>query len=404
MEPASPPKSRAAALGFGGYCGYNPVSCCWATSINRLPRRFGAGRYAEALADYDAGLKLAPSYADGHNNRGWCLLNLGRLDEASAAFRQALAVNPGLAGARLNQGFWHLLQGDFAAGLPLYEYRKALPQPVEKRAYPQPLWNGREDIAGKHVFVYCEQGLGDAIQCFRFTDALLGRGARVTLAVAKPLLPLLASAEKPLQLIDLNTPPEAFDFHVPLMSLPLALGVRVESVPPPGRTLAADPARLARWRDALGDGFRIGISWQGAAARGAVGKDVPLDAFAPLAAMEGVRLFSLQKADGAMKPGWLTELPGLDDDAPFLDTAAVIAGMDLVITADTVIAHLAGALGAPVWLALKHVPDWRWMLGRADSPWYPTVRLFRQPAPDAWDPLFAEIAQSLKELRAAGAA
>lgn len=368
--------------------------------LNRALLRFGAGRHAEALADYDAGLKLAPAYADGHNNRGWCLLNLGRMDEAHAAFRQALAINPGLAGARLNQGFWHLLQGDFAAGLPLYEYRKVLPQPVEKRTYPQPLWNGREDVAGRHVFVYCEQGLGDAIQCFRFTDALLAKGARVTLAVAKPLLPLLASAEMALTLIDLNTPPEPFDFHIPLMSLPLALGVRVETIPPPGRMLAADPVRVARWRDALGDGFRIGISWQGALARGAVGKDVPLEMFAPLAAMKGVRIFSLQKPDGAVKPDWLSELPGLDDGAPFLDTAAVIASLDLVITADTVIAHLAGVLGAPVWLALKHVPDWRWMLGRAHSPWYPTARLFRQPAPDDWAPVFAQIAQSLSEWRA----
>ena len=368
--------------------------------FNRALLRFRAARHAEALADYDAGLAVAPGYADGHNNRGWCLLNLRRLPEAFAAFEAALAVNPNLAGARLNQGVWHLLQGNFAAGLPLYEFRKRLPQPVEARVYPQPLWTGREDIAGRHVFVYVEQGLGDAIQYVRFIDALLERGAQVTLAVPRLLLGLLASAQKPVRLIDLNTPPKPFDYHVPLMSLPLALGTRLETIPAPGHSLAADPVRVARWKALLGDGFRIGISWQGAAVPGASGKGIPLELFEQIADIPGLRLFSLHKADGQDDlPAWLNLLPGLDADAPFLDSAAVIASLDLVISADTVIAHLAGVLGAPLWLALKYVPDWRWQLDRVQTPWYRQAQLFRQPSPDDWESVFAAITQAVHEKR-----
>jgi Flp pilus assembly protein TadD len=183
--------------------------------LNRALLRFNDGRHAEALADYDAGLAVAPAYADGHNNRGWCLLNLRRLPEAFAAFENALAVNPNLAGARLNQGVWHLLQGNYAAGLPLYEFRKRLPQPVEQRVYPQPLWTGREEIAGTHVFLYLEQGLGDAVQYFRFVDLLLAKGAQLTLAAPRPVLPLLQAAGRPVRLIDLNTPPGAVRFSYP---------------------------------------------------------------------------------------------------------------------------------------------------------------------------------------------
>ncbi|HEY2007869.1 MAG TPA: tetratricopeptide repeat-containing glycosyltransferase family protein [Rhizomicrobium sp.] len=372
---------------------------------NRADILQSLGCYAEALAAYDRMLQAAPHDAGLWSNRGLSLRNLGQLEASSQSFERAMALNPQIKAPLFHVGLNHLLAGDFARGLPLYELRKDMPQPVEARTYSQPLWTGREDIAGRHLFVYIEQGLGDTIQFFRFIRKVVERGATVTLSVYGPMMRLLKNADPACALIGWGEVPDRFDYHIPLMSLPLALGTTLETVPAPPRYLAAEPERVARWRTRIGDeGFRIGVAWRGnKAVFGAEGKEFPLEALQALSRMPDVRLISLQKDAGPIPDGLALErFDDLDlgGDA-FIDSAAAIENLDLVISADSAPAHLAGALGAPVWVALKHVPDWRWLLNRDDSPWYPSMRLFRQTEPGDWASVFREMEKALAQMRPA---
>jgi Tfp pilus assembly protein PilF len=360
-------------------------------------------RYDEALAAYDRFLRQEPGLAEAWNSRGLALQNLGRLDEAIQSYQRAEVLSPDLAAAHLNRGLCHLLMQDFGQGLPLYEWRKRMPQPMEARSYLQPLWTGAEDIRGKTLFAYVEQGLGDAIQFYRYVGFALARGAKVVLSVPDRLVALLRSAAPAVELIGWGKVPAAFDFHIPLASIPLAAGMRAATIPASDHYLAAEPERVARWKSIIGGhGFRIGIAWQGLEqVRGLEGKSFPVAALAGIAALPGVRLISLQKGEGAeqrdhLPAGMAIETYAFDEgpDA-FLDTAAMMMACDLVITADTAPAHLAGALGIPTWVALKHVPDWRWFLGRDDSPWYSSLRLFRQTATADWAGVFNVMAREL---------
>jgi len=364
-------------------------------------------RYDEALAAYDRFLGHEPELAEAWNSRGLALQCLGRLEEALQSYRRAEILNPEFAAARLNRGLCHLLMQDFAQGLPLYEWRKRMPQPMEARSYAQPLWTGAEDIRGRTLFAYVEQGLGDTIQFYRYVSFALARRARVILSVPDPLKALLKTAAPAVELIGWGQTPAQFDFHMPLASIPLAVGMRADTIPVPDHYLSAQPDRLARWKSVIGaHGFRIGIAWQGKEEiRGLEGKSFPLATLARIAALPDVRLISLQKGDGTEQ---LNHLPAVMavatyefDEGPnaFLDTAAMMMACDLVITADTAPAHLAGALGVPTWVALKHVPDWRWFMDRNDSPWYPSVKLFRQPEARDWERVFDRMAAELTSRR-----
>lgn len=360
-------------------------------------------RYGEALDSYNHFLGCARDNAEAWNSRGLALQSLGRLDEALRSYARAEALDPGLVAAGLNRGLCHLLMQDFERGLPLYEWRKRMPQPMEAREYPQPLWTGAEDIRGRTLFAYVEQGLGDAIQFYRYVSFALERGAKVVLSVPNRLLGLLRGAKPTVELIGWGQEPARFDFHIPLASIPLAAGMSAGTIPAWDHYLAAEPARVVHWQSVLGShGFRIGIAWQGKEqVRGLEGKSFPVAVLAKIANLPDVRLISLQKGDGAeqldhLPAGMAVEIYDFDEghDA-FLDTAAMMRACDLVITADTAPAHLAGSLGVPAWVALKHVPDWRWFLGRDDSPWYPGVRLFRQPATSDWGSVFDAMADQL---------
>jgi tetratricopeptide (TPR) repeat protein len=378
-----------------------------ALNPNHAPAWFRRGgllqlmlRYDEAVASYDQTLTLMPQLFEAWNNRGHALQQLGRLDDAMESFRRSEAISPQPL-TRLNQGMLHLLRQDFARGLPLYEERKRLAPPMEARSYPQPLWTGREDINGKTLFAYIEQGFGDTIQFFRYAARAQARGARVILSVPDNLVALLARATPPVELIGWQKAPPQFDYHIPLASIPLAVGMTQPFSP--GRYLSADPARVAAWKQKLGDhGRRIAIAWQGnEAITGSEGKSVPLAAFAPIAAIPGVRLISVQKGLGSeqldnLPPGMTVERHDFDSGPDgFLDTAAILEACDMAIMSDTGPAHLAGALGRPVWVALKLVPDWRWFMNRADTPWYESMRLFRQPALNDWTSVFAAMAAAL---------
>jgi len=364
-------------------------------------------RYEEALASYDRFLQFVPDYAEAWSNRGLALQNLGRLEEALDSFRRAEALDPVLAEAPLSRSLCHLLMQDFENGLPLYEWRKQMPTPKEARVYPAPLWTGAEDISGKILFCYIEQGLGDVIQYYRYVRFALERGARVILSVPGQLVALLRRATPSVDLIGWGAVPDVFDFHIPLASIPLAVGMGVETIPVAGHYLTAEPARVTRWKEKIGShGFRIGIAWQGNnLVMGSEGKSFPVAALAPVAALPGVRLIGLQKNAGSeqlnsLPSGMTVETYDFDNGSDaFLDTAAMMRTCDMVISADTAPAHLAGALGVPTWVALKHVPDWRWFLGRDDSPWYPSLRLFRQPALGDWASVFAAMTRELTSNR-----
>ena len=361
---------------------------------NRGVALWSMGRFSEGLAAVDAALAAKPGYIEAHYNRGNILRDMLRLEEAKASFDRAIAIDPAFVPAYRNKGFCALLQGDFATGLPLYESRKKASPPIEAREYSQPLWTGAEDIKGKTVFLYAEQGLGDTIQFHRFVAPLVARGAKVLLAAQDALLRLLESANPKVTWISAPALPPAFDFHSPLTSLPLALRITAATIPADVPYLAAEPLRVAHWREKIGTkGFKIGISWQGARI-GDASRAMPLASFEGLSRMKGVRLISLQKGFGSEQ-----SLPGLEylgddfDSGPdaFLDSAAVMENLDLVITLDSALAHLAGALNRPVWVALREVPDWRWFLGRDESPWYPSMTLFRQTAHGDWAGVFAQM-------------
>ncbi len=364
------------------------------------------GRAAEALAQYEQALRETPHSAAAHCNRGNALFDLRRLDEAVASYDRAIALDPHYAQAYFNKSVCLLLAGEFAQGWPLYEWRKRL---AHATAPPRaaPAWDGTQPLAGRRLLIYADQALGDTLQFCRYALLAQQRGAQVTLRVQPQLTGLLASLGAAIRVTGASEEPPECDLQCALLSLPLAFGTTLAEVPDAVPYLAAEPQRVALWRERLGAAaFRVGIAWQGSGHRIDIGRSVPLAMFARLAAVPGVRLISLQKGYGAEQlprdpAAMALELPGAEFDAgpqAFLDSAALMQHLDLVITCDTALAHLAGALGRPVWVALKHVPDWRWLLERADNPWYPSMRLFRQAQPGDWEGVFGAICHELARL------
>jgi hypothetical protein len=303
--------------------------------------------------------------------------------------------------------------GDFLAGWAGYERRwNVKGAPLRKLDASHREWKG-EDIQGKRVIVYEEQGLGDVIQFSRFLTRLSLLGASVTFLVRASLHRLLQPFTSTIRLAD--TPPlgESFDFQCALLSLPAVLGTTLDAIPAAVPYLIPEAPLVAGWRQRLGDhGLKIGICWQGspfAKVDNGYGRSVPLRCFRPIAIAPGVRLISLQKNHGleqlsGLPAGMRIENLGAEFDSgrdAFIDTAAVMSCLDLIVTSDTSVAHLAGALGRPVWVVLKHAPEWRWLLDRSDSPWYPTMKLYRQDVGDDWDEVFERVAADVAKSAAA---
>lgn len=362
-------------------------------------------RHAEALGDHDRAIALNPKFAEAHSNRGNVLMELGRLAEADAAFETAKALKPDFGSALWNQANLLLLQGKLEQGFRQYEFRRSRLQGVERRGYTRPQPTAEDALAGKRLLIWSELFLGDVIQFCRYARVAEARGARVTVAAPGKLHRLLQTLSPGIALADPDAKDANHDFQLPMMSSPLALQRPGEPFPAEVPYLHAEPARVARWRERIGThGLKIGICWQGSKLAERDGRSFHLSAFDALSRRPGVRLISLQKFDGVeqlreMPPGMAVEDLGDDFDAggdAFLDSAAVIDCMDLVITCDTSIAHLAGALAKPTWVLLKKVPEWRWFLDREDSPWYPHARLFRQAESGAWEGVFAQVATALE--------
>jgi tetratricopeptide (TPR) repeat protein len=381
--------------------GLNPAL---ADAHNNLGNALGQkGRYEAAEMCFRQALRLKPDYAEAHCNLGNVLRDAGRHAEALACFEQALRLNPGHAESHFNRALEWLRAGNFQAGWPEFEWRWRLKE-LRPTAFRQPRWDGAP-LAGKTVLLYAEQGLGDTLQFVRFAPLVRQRGGRVVVACAASLHPLLARTPAIDQLAALGEPLPDFDVQAPLLSLGGVLGITLANLPAEVPYLFPDPALVERWRPEVADapGFKVGIAWQGnPGQRVDRWRSFPLRVFSPLARMPGVRLFSLQKGPGTEQlrdvPGWgITDLGGRLDEGTgaFMDTAAVMKHLDLVITCDTAVAHLAGGLGVPVWVPLPAAADWRWLLGRDDSPWYPTLRLFRQTRLGDWAEVFERIAVEL---------
>jgi len=366
----------------------------------------GQGKLDEAEACYRRALELKPDYAEAHNNLGAALWEQGKRDEAEACYRRALEPKPDFAESHWNRSLIWLLGGDFAHGWSEYEWRWQRKE-SPPRIFQQPVWDGGH-LEGKTILLHAEQGLGDTIQFIRYASTVKQLGGTVCVECQKPLLRLLEGCPGIDQLIGQGNDLPTFDAHVPLLSVPGILKTSLETIPATIPYLLPQPALLEQWRKRLIElnGFKIGITWQGnPMRRGDRFRSIPLRYFAPLAQISGVRLISLQKGAGTEQLAEvrtlfpITDLAGeLDQQSgPFMDTAAVMKGLDLVICSDTAAAHLAGALGVPVWVALSFAPDWRWLLDRADSPWYPTMRLFRQPSLGDWAGVFEEMHSALCE-------
>jgi tetratricopeptide (TPR) repeat protein len=362
------------------------------------------GKVTEAVAHLEHAIRLRKDFPEAHANLGLARMSQGRHAEAVVHLQDALKLQPDYANAHKNLAMIWLQQGNYEQGWPEYEWRWRCKE-FPRLTYTQPRWDGAP-LEGRTILLHTEQGLGDTIQFIRYAPLVQARGGRVLVACQRALIPLLTRCPGIDQLVPRGDPLPPFDVYVPLLSLPAVFRTTLATVPAQVPYLFADKGLVEAWGRELSDGpgFKIGIAWQGSAGyTGDRDRSTRLAYFEPLARLPGVRLFSLQKGPGTEQ---LAEVSArfhvvdlgarLDErSGPFMDTAAVMKHLDLVVTVDTSLGHLAGALGVPVWVAQAFAPDWRWQWGQEGSPWYPTARLFRQTEWGRWEPVFARMAEAL---------
>jgi Tfp pilus assembly protein PilF len=361
------------------------------------------GEHEQAITCYRQALQLKPDYFEVYDHIGLALHARGRLAQAVEAYGQAIEQSPGYGPAHMNRALAWLQMGDLERGWCEYEWRFHCPEhPVP--AFEQPLWDG-SSLAGRTIVLWTEQGLGDNLQFVRYALMLADTGAHVIVSCPASLCRILATCPGIAEVFAHGTPLPSFDCHAPLMSLPRILSTTLPTIPAGVPYLFADRALADRWQARLaGAGeFKIGITWQGNPDhKKDRHRSFPLALLEPLSRIPGVRLFSLQKGHGIDQLALVADRFAVTDLRPglvdFMDTAAVIGNLELVVTADTSLAHLAGALGAPVWVALPLASDWRWLLERTDSPWYPTMRLYRQARWGDWEDVFRRIANDLQDM------
>ncbi|MHC4624753.1 MAG: tetratricopeptide repeat protein, partial [Planctomycetota bacterium] len=394
-------KCRKAISLTSGYAQvYNTMGFC-------LERQ---GRCAEAVQSYKRAVQLAPDFAEAHNHLGVVFSAMDRHEEAIEHYRRAVQTDPEYAEAHWNLSLALLLTGRLAAGWKEYEWRcnPGLGMTTYPHCYDEPQWDG-SSFAGNRLLVHYEQGLGDTIQFVRYLPAVKARGGTVILEVRKPLIDLLRRFPGVDELVEASLdmkPAMEFDLHVSLMDLPGLLGTTLDNVPAGVPYLYADSAKAGYWREKLsGPDFKVGIVWSGSSMyeRNHV-RSCRLEYFASLAAVEGIKLYGLQKDGPASQLEELAAQIPVTNLAEhlhdFSDTAAVIENLDLIVSVDTSVPHLAGAMGKPVWVLICSTPAWQWMLDRQDSPWYPTMRLFRQKESGDWQGVFRDVVEQLKILLA----
>jgi len=366
-------------------------------------------RPQEAVASFDQAIRLRPDHCEAHHNRGVALGKLARYQEAIASFDEAIRLEPDYPEARRNRALALLVRGDLQRGWQEFEWRWKC-RDLSMPKHPRPLWEG-EPLEGRTILLHVEQGLGDTLQFIRYAALVKARGGRVVVECQKPLVPLVETCPGIDRVVLKGEALPEFDVHTPLLRLMGLFTTTLETIPAPVPYLRAEPGRIEHWRARIGllPGFKIGIAWQGNPKHSRdPDRSFPLAQLEVLARIEGVQLISLQKGFGAEQLRHLGgRFPVVDfgddvDPGPgtMRDTPAIMMCMDLIVTPDTALAHLAGALGMPVWIALPRAPDWRWLIEREDSPWYPTARLFRQAERGRWGPVFARMAAALQEIAA----
>ena len=398
-----------------------------------------AGTLEEAIGCYQRAISLRPEFADAHYNLGNAFLQGDRLEEAVAAYRESIRIRPDFlpvcvnignalrslgrvreaigfydkvhegaadfAEARWNRAIALLLSGELAEGWDAYECRWNLERAKPRlRNFTQPAWDG-SNAAGRRILLHAEQGFGDTIQFIRYAPMVAALGARVIVECQPELTKVASRIDGMVQVVPAGDALPEFDAHLPLLALPRIFRTTLKSVPSQVPYLSADPALARQWTSRLPRRkgvLKVGLVWAGGTSDPK--RDCSLAQLAALAdAAPGAAFVSLQKggaaAQAASPPAHMTLLDVGGRLSEFADTAAVISKLDLVISIDTSVLHLAGALGKPAWALLRYAPDWRWLLGRADSPWYPTMRLFRQTVPGAWQEPIGEMARALAQLR-----
>jgi tetratricopeptide (TPR) repeat protein len=372
--------------------------------LNRSSSLTELDRYEEAVASADRAIALAPKLAQAHYNRGNALRELGRSEEALAAYTRAIELAPNYTKAHFNEGLTRLRAGDFAGGWPKYEYRWKRPE-TPARAFAQPQWDGVAPLAGRTILLHAEQGFGDTIQFARYAPMVAERGATVILEVQKALLPLFEGSTGVAQVVPADSALPAFDLHCPLLSLPGMFRTEIATIPHAVPYLFASAERRAYWTPHMppATGPRVALCWAGNPNHNSDRhRSIPAPQLAPLLAVPGVQFASVQKDLRETDMAFLANTPVLNFGLhlrDFGDAAAILSMCDLVITVDTAIAHLAGALGLPVWILVQHSPDFRWLMQREDSPWYPTARLYRQPKVFDWESVIARLAGDLASFR-----
>jgi tetratricopeptide (TPR) repeat protein len=374
---------------------------------NRANALLDLNRSVDALSSCDKAIALNPGLVLAHYNRGNALQALKRPEEALASFERATALKPDFTEANWNKGLCLLQMGRFEQGLRLYEWRKWRTEPVATNTFPQPIWLGDQDIAGKTLFLWWEQGFGDTIQFCRYATLVEARGAKAIMSVQKPLLKLLKQISPTIAMIEPDDVPSEFDFHCPLLSLPLALGTTLATIPAQQQYLKADAELRVAWEARLPPKSkpRIGLVWSGRTGhKNDRNRSIELQQLLPILGINADWI-SLQNEIREKDLAVLRQVGGMtyfgDELKDFSDTAALLDLMDLVIAVDTSVAHLSGAMGKPVWILLPHNPDWRWLLDRSDSPWYPSARLFRQSQPTDWGGIIDQVGKELRPLIAA---
>lgn len=394
---------------------------CVEAHFNRANALKQLGRWKEAVLAYERAISIKPDYAEAYCNLGVVQNDLQHMDAALASFERAIAIDPENATAHCNKAFTLLLLGDFERGWRLYEWRWRLAANSGEDAdrLGKPLWLGGEPLAGKTILLRSEQGLGDTLQFCRYAKSVSERGARVTLQAQPPLVNLLADLDGISQLVAQGSPPPEYDYYCPLMSLPLALGTSLDTIPSAHGYLNSDAAKTADWRARLGAHTwrrngppriglpRIGLAWSGNATNSNDrNRSIALAEFVRYLP-EDFHYVSLQKevrdADGQEVLASRGILNPADELFDLSDTAALCECMDLVISVDTSVAHLSGALGKTTWVLLPFSPSWRWLLGREDSPWYASVTLFRQDAPGDWTGVMRRVAARVRQFFAESA-
>ncbi len=362
------------------------------------------GDLASAIDAYRTAIKLDPESSAAHLQSGSAEVLQDRLEEAAACFERVLHWAPDSAEARAFLGLIHLKQGNFRQGLSEYEDRWRTSYGFRfRRTFPQPLWKG-EPLEGSRILLHCEQGLGDTLQFVRYVPLVAARGGKVILEVQPRLHRLLAQTPGAAEVICRDEALPKFDWQCPLLSLPLALCTEFDTIPAHIPYLSPDPVQVEVWKQRLpGDSLRIGLAWSGSPLHPHERwRSIPLEQLAQLTKLEGTRFCSLQMgapAGQVQQLGARVHLVDLQSEQKdFADTAAIVANLDLVISIDTSLAHLAGAMGKPVWVLLSKSADWRWFLDRDDSPWYPTARLFRQSILGDWQDVVTRVERELREL------